>query len=131
VTYNGAPVAGALVAFSPKAQGVSAAFGTTDASGKFALTTVQPGDGAMVGSYAVTVTKTSAPAGGAGASTYDPNSQESIDAAYAEFEASKEADVADEPEDLLPVKYKDANTSELEAEVTDGGENNFTFSLTD
>ena len=132
VTLDGAPVAGAIVAFAPKAQGVSAAFGTTDASGQFTLTTVQPGDGAMVGSYDVTVTKTTAPAGAAsGPSDYDPDSQDSVDAAYAEHYASEEEGADTEPKDLLPTKYKDAATSELKAEVTAGGDNNFTFALTE
>ena len=131
VTLDGAPVAGAIVAFSPKAEGVSAAFGTTDATGKFTLTTVQPGDGAMVGSYDVTVTKTTAPAGAAsGPTDYDPDSQESMDAAYADHYASEEEGAESEPKDLLPTKYKDPATSGLGAEVTAGGDNNFPLALT-
>lgn len=130
VTLNGTPVGGAVVAFSPKDPGVSAAFGTTDATGKFVLTTVEPGDGAMVGSYAVTVTKTSAPAGAAsGPSNFDPNSEESMDAAYAEYYASQNEGEDSLPKDLLPVKYKDPSTSGLTAEVTSGG-GNFDFKLT-
>lgn len=132
VTLGGAPVAEAVVSFSPKTDGARAAFGQTDASGRFTLTTVQTGDGAMVGSYAVTVSKTTAPASTGGtASNYDPDSLESVEAAYAEgFPGNKQVEDS-EPKDLLPVKYKDPTTSQLDAEVKAEGENNFEFNLTE
>jgi len=40
VTLDGKPVEGAAVSFAPKTKGCRAAFGRTDASGKFKLTTV-------------------------------------------------------------------------------------------
>lgn len=55
VTLDGVPVADAGVMFAPTSAGRPAQ-GTTDATGKFQLTTEQPGDGAMEGEYEVTVT---------------------------------------------------------------------------
>ena len=55
VTYQDQPVAGAQVMFTSDAG--RAAEGTTDASGKFTLTTFKPGDGALAGSHRVTIVK--------------------------------------------------------------------------
>lgn len=55
VLMNEQPVAGAAVLFMPDESG-PAASGTTDAQGKFHLTTSRPSDGAVIGSYRVTVT---------------------------------------------------------------------------
>ena len=46
VTYKGQPVEGAVVAFHCNTASVPAT-GTTDASGRFTLTTLTPGDGAV------------------------------------------------------------------------------------
>ncbi|MDX1966098.1 MAG: hypothetical protein SFV23_02900 [Planctomycetaceae bacterium] len=65
VTYQGEPVAGAIVAFSPITPGAGSftAFGTTDEQGRFALRTAIDGatdkDGAVEGAYIVTISKTS------------------------------------------------------------------------
>ena len=56
VTQSGAPLEGAAVTFAPTGAGRSAS-GLTDATGKFTLTTLDPGDGAMPGDYQVTITK--------------------------------------------------------------------------
>ena len=58
VTQGGSPLEGAIVTFSPAAGGGKAASATTDADGKFALTTLTAGDGAMPGDYKVLVKKT-------------------------------------------------------------------------
>ena len=58
VMLDDKPVAGATVSFSPDAKGGRAAVGTTDASGRYTLTTKKPGDGAMPGAYTVMITKT-------------------------------------------------------------------------
>ena len=55
VTLDGAPVANASVMFMPEGGGRPAT-GLTDAQGKFALETMEPGDGALVGKHKVTVT---------------------------------------------------------------------------
>lgn len=55
VTLDGAPVADAAVMFMPEGGGRPAT-GVTDAEGKFALETAEPGDGALIGKHKVTVT---------------------------------------------------------------------------
>jgi len=56
VSLDGKPVEDATVGFTPK-DGGRPAMGTTDASGQFLLTTFAPGDGAIVGTHTVTVSK--------------------------------------------------------------------------
>ncbi len=60
VTLDGVPVEGAMVSFiregSDGKEG-RMAYGNTDATGQFRLTTLQPNDGALPGSYRVIVTK--------------------------------------------------------------------------
>ncbi|MEZ6135783.1 MAG: carboxypeptidase-like regulatory domain-containing protein [Pirellulaceae bacterium] len=131
VTQNGNPVAGAIVAFTPDAGGLPAS-GTTDASGVYKLTTKVSGDGAVVGSYKITIAK------------YDtklPKPEENTEATpaadpyditneyptgYDEMEESEIA--ASIAKNLLPAKYAAAETSGLTANVVEG-ENTFDFSL--
>lgn len=54
VTLDGTPVPNASVMFTPIAGGRPAS-GTTDAEGRFSLTTFDPGDGALIGEHRVTV----------------------------------------------------------------------------
>jgi hypothetical protein len=56
VTLDGKPLEGATVGFLPQGSG-RPAMGTTDAAGQFTLTTFAPGDGALPGQHAVTVSK--------------------------------------------------------------------------
>jgi hypothetical protein len=135
VTYNGSPVAGAVVKFSPEGGSGHAASGTTDASGNFRLSTFEAQDGAVPGSYAVSVSKTE---GEAPAAAGAGGGEENVDAIYKAME-EKGVDVmgAGQPgaepevEDALPAKYKDASKSGLKAQVTEGGDNNFSFALED
>lgn len=55
LTFEGKPLAKARVQFTPVASG-RPAFGLTDEEGRFRLTTYEAGDGALPGSYKVTVT---------------------------------------------------------------------------
>ena len=102
VTYHNQPVAGAQVMFTSAAG--RAAEGTTDADGKFALTTYEPGDGAFAGSHRVTIVKmiSTNPA--------DP------------YAAAKNA---------LPARYASAGQSPLEVTVSATEPNEFRFDLTD
>src|SRR5262245_9551710 len=54
ITIDGAPLAGAGITLTPK-EGGRPAFGETDESGTFHITTSKSGDGAMRGVYRVTV----------------------------------------------------------------------------
>jgi len=57
VTCQGKPVAGLLVQFTPQGEGLPGkpAGGTTDADGKFSLSTYKDDDGAVVGLHQVAV----------------------------------------------------------------------------
>ncbi|MEX2172764.1 MAG: carboxypeptidase-like regulatory domain-containing protein [Pirellulaceae bacterium] len=116
VTYKGQPVEGATVMFMPDGDR-RAASGMTDASGRFQLTTLTPEDGAMPGNYKVTVSKTeitaTRPSGDAPPPTENPQWPPLTTA------------------ELLPVKYKLADTSGLTAEVASGATNDFPFDLVD
>lgn len=124
VTYNGEPVEAANVAFVPTGEGAKMAAGTTDAQGKFTLTTVKAGDGAVPGSYQVAISKIEGGAAAGGEQT-----EEEARAAAMPGGSGPVAPV--EVKDLLPVKYKDAANSGFTAEVKAGGGNDFTFDLKD
>ena len=101
VTYNGTPVADASVSLVPEtpvgeAASKKGAFGKTDASGKFTLTTFEPGDGAVPGNYKVTVRKYEGET-----STAAP--QESDD--YVPPEEVEDDTPSAAPKSLLPEKY--------------------------
>lgn len=115
VTYNGAPVEGASVSFiSPTASG----YGSTDKEGHFTLRSSQ-GEGVPVGNYKVTVTK--------------------FEVLKTGKEATSEADYVPpdpnvpppQPKDLLPAKYKQADTTPLSANVTESGPNDVPLTLSD
>lgn len=55
VKLDGKPLAGALVTFLPEGGAGRNATGTTSSDGAFQLTTLKPDDGALPGSYKVTV----------------------------------------------------------------------------
>lgn len=115
VTYKGAPAAGATVMFSPAAGKGAAAVGVTDSQGNFKLRAQGGAEGAVPGSYRVTVFKT-----------------ESAGATAEPVEAKIEGGGAPaKPADQLPAKYKSAETSKLTAEVKPEGTNHFKFDLTD
>jgi hypothetical protein len=109
VTQNGTPLEGAAVSFAPAGGGRSAS-GKTDAAGKFTLTTLNPGDGAMPGEYKVTITK-----------------KEMVGKEYTEEEANayynehQKQPPAPEMKNLIDEKYSNADTSGLMASVPEGG----------
>jgi len=110
VFHNDQPVEGASVVFVPSGHTYAAA-GKTDAEGRFRLQTFGPDDGAVPGTYRVTVRKVELPdQGGSGVS-----------------------DDAERPEGaemwLLPGKYSDAGSSGLTATVDEGGENDIPLQL--
>jgi hypothetical protein len=55
VTYKGKPLPNAYVAFWPEKQGERAATGSTDANGRYRLTTYQAYDGAVIGKHGVMI----------------------------------------------------------------------------
>jgi len=117
VTHNGEPVEGASVTFMAQSADGRGASGTTDASGEFTLTTFEPGDGAIPGSYRVKIAKTVVEGG---------PSEEEYQAAAARGMTLPQP----EAKEMLPVKYKDVNTSQLTAEVKEDDDKEFDFALT-
>jgi hypothetical protein len=132
ITSKGKPVEGAIVAFTPTTPGVGiAASGITDASGVYKLTTRTNGDGAAAGTYGVTVAKydkklepkkTEGP--NELADPYDITNE--YPTGYNEMQASEIA--ASLSKNLLPPKYANPTTSNLNAEVK-SGENTFDFKV--
>ncbi|WP_197356290.1 transthyretin-like family protein [Aureliella helgolandensis] len=55
VTFNGSPIAKISVSFVPVGGSGQIAEGTTDEQGNFKLRTLEPGDGAWVGDYQVSL----------------------------------------------------------------------------
>lgn len=115
VTYNGSPVEGATVSLvSP----VTSGYGSTDKEGHFTIRNSQ-GEGLPVGEYKVTVIKTEVPKTGKESTSEmdyvppDPNAP------------------PPQPKELLPAKYKQPETSQLGASVTESGPNEVTLTLTD
>jgi hypothetical protein len=137
VTKDGQPVAGAAVAFGPTASEGKAASGMTDASGNYTLTTFENGDGALPGSYKVTITKFPGAAPAATGSSASAPSAADIDAAYKAAEKQGQSVLApsagpggtDTPKNELDDKFANAETSGLTAEVKAGGANTFDFDV--
>ena len=120
VMMNGEPISGATVVFSPVShqEGASA---VTDDEGRFRLRTFDPDDGAVPGMYKVTIRKVEmlpgrpvrSGEGGSGG------------------EGGEEEDEVPPPIEkyITPEKYGRASTTDLEADVEEGGSNEFMFEL--
>lgn len=117
VTYKGKPLADATVLFHP-AGGIStarrAAAGVTDSAGRFTLTTLKPGDGAVAGPFFVTVHKTV---------RVMPDAAKLLPNEFGE-----RIDMAIE-KPLIPERYFSTETSGFSAEIKPSGRNEFSFSL--
>lgn len=102
VSMNGAPVEGATVTLHPTGKGYGA-FGTSDANGKFVLSTFGNGDGAVSGDYKVSVKKldipSDAPQPSPGDPGYDPDPKPPA------------------PKQLLPDRFADFTKSGLTANI--------------
>lgn len=110
VTFEGQPLTKGNVQFTPdssKGTRGPMATGAIGPDGKFTLTTTNPGDGAQVGFYRVSVNcwEEGAP--------FDPNNPKP----------------PPPPKSLIPERYADDSTSGLTAEVKAGAANEFTFEL--
>ena len=126
VLMDGKPVEGAAVAFRCEGQ-PKAAVGTTDAEGKFTLTLNEDGDGAMVGTHTVTVSKVVT-------NEKEISADEDSSAAYIEMMKDSAKDGGEGIKDndeghQLPVGYSRPYETDLTAEVTADGENNFELKL--
>ncbi len=127
VTLDGTAVEGAMVTFEPAATGGMAASGKTDSNGVYKLTTRNPEDGALAGSYLVKISKTE---GGAASDVIKPGMTDE-EATKAVMDAQGAGGPAEATfKELLPEKYKDSATSGFKADVAKGGQTEFNFELT-
>ncbi|MBQ7815398.1 MAG: carboxypeptidase regulatory-like domain-containing protein [Thermoguttaceae bacterium] len=125
VTLNGEPVSGATIMFAPKKHDPSRPKGSaqavTDASGKFQMTTLDPGDGVFPGDYYVTVTKDRVEGG------------LSLEEVKRQHENPELRDDASAPEQTLirelPDKYADINSSGLDQTIPAEGNKNLELAL--
>jgi hypothetical protein len=115
VTYNGSAVEGATVSFIP-AEGSDAAFGLTNAQGIAKMKTYAEEDGAVLGAHKVTISKIITEGG----TTADQDS--------AEYDPEAAGGTVTYG---VPQKYSSLTESDLTAEVTESGPNEFKFDLTD
>lgn len=110
VMFNGAPLEGATVQYiSPSLD--LAAGGTTDAKGHYQLQTYKNNDGAAEGAHKVVVTKR----------TYEEKPTK--------YNTPDEPSVALIPKELLPKKYSNAATTDIEVSVSAKGPNEATIEL--
>lgn len=117
VKLKGTPLAGATVTFAPSGSGRSAS-AVTDPQGKFQLTTLKPGDGAMPGDYKVTVSKLE-PVG----KVY---TQEEMNDYYNKHQ---KAPPSPEMKNAVADKYSKGESSGLSASVKGSGKNEFSFDV--
>ena len=134
VLYRGEPVEGAVVLFSRGSRNIAngeLAIGKTDAKGRFELTTHVAGEaqakGAVAGQYEVTISKRVPPPG-----ISQSQHQAMVDAANKIGESGAMVPPDKQPPELvemLPPRYSVTGQSELKAEVTSKGPNDFPFEL--
>lgn len=126
ITQKGKPIEGAIVAFTPKTAGLAAS-GVTDAAGVYKLTSKTSGDGAVPGKYGVSVTKYESQKGSAKPEqgVKSQNSSSGYPAGYSENLSDMSSAP---PKNLLPPKFANPATSNLEADVTKGP-NKFDFNV--
>lgn len=144
VTYKGQPVESAQVTFRATGDGARTCQGTTDQSGRAVIGTFSTDDGALPGSYTVSVSK-SAEVGGTSSGVGDPSLVDRDAAAGltkggpASFQDPaatylKNLDAqgnVKEAASTLPTKYANADTSGLSFTVQGPSANDFTVDLKD
>ncbi len=114
VTLDGKPLAGASIQFVPQGQGKDAT-GQTDNSGQFAMSTFQPRDGVLPGTYKVVI---SPPTGAVDPTQYG-------NAADAMSGASKAPAKKDSVAPAFPQQYTRADQTPLTQEVPVKGQLKF------
>jgi hypothetical protein len=114
VTFKGKPVPTGTIMFYPDAG--PAAVGAIGPDGTYTLTTIKPGDGAVVGSHRVTIQATTVGPG----SLADPSSfEEELQFAQRQDPKAKVL-VPGKVEWIVPEKYSRPDTTDLTATVQPG-----------
>lgn len=123
VTYKGAPLPKALVAFQPVDSSGSplVASGQTNDEGRFELTTLREKDGCPLGNKVVVITAVEGGDRG-GKPDFQHNSDIALEPGMPGYK---------EPKSLIPKRYADPTTSGLTATVEAGKANTFEFALND
>lgn len=124
VLVDGKPMEGVMVIFHPDSEGGRAASGRTDANGVYKLTTEVAGDGALAGSYKISVTKHVNEADDL-PTEVDPNDPASLDAIYSKVDARKKQ----VSKNFIGPRYANHLGSGLTATVESGKENKFDFDV--
>ena len=122
IKVDGKPIEGATVVFNPDGSGRSAS-GLTDAQGKYKLTTVVSGDGALPGKYKIGVSKHENE--NMDLPKVESGDSKALEALYSKLDTSK----ATKSQNLIAPKYETADSSGLVAEVKTPGPNNFDFDV--
>ena len=128
VTLDGQPVAGATVSFAPEGTGRHAT-ALTGVNGKFELTTVHPGDGAIPGRYKITVSKITQPVDNSLPATQEEGMRRIKEQLQKGGEAAVLKQAKEKPKNELPTKYSAAETSGLAAEIQSGRGNDIPLEL--
>lgn len=126
VTMFNKPLSGATIIFAPEGDQPTAT-GTTDAEGKYQLTTYEFGDGAAEGSYRVIVSKSVAASAAGGATTVSEDGLEhAADAAAGTHGSSSPAATSTS---MVPPQFSSSTETPLSANVKVTGENTFDFEI--
>lgn len=128
VTQGGAPVAGAIVTFSPLSSGTPAALGRTDAQGVYELTTYEQADGAVAGEYKVMVSKASASASSGPEIGHDPTGAAGPTGPPTGH-GSRSGGSSQSGSSLLPEKYASASETPLSKVVEEKQDNVYDIEL--
>lgn len=115
VRYKGEPLTSGEVRFVPEGTGARGALGPIDAQGHYELSTFDPGDGAYVGSYRVTVVAV--------------GPDKPIPAKRKGKMMQEEMQGSGDP--LVPKRYFSPTTTDLKAEVVSGKTNVIDLDLKD
>ena len=122
VKVDGKPMEGVMVIFHPDSEGGRAAAGRTDANGVYKLTTEIAGDGALAGSYKISLSK-HVNAEDDLPKEVDPNDVSSLDAIYSKVDAKKKQ----ASKNFVGARWSNHMGSGLTATVESGKENTFDF----
>ena len=131
VTLNGKPLENARVNFYPKESSSRFSYGTTDAEGRFKLSTFGVNDGGLIGSHTVTISKVDLPSEAGKIDIEKLKKQGYSGGGMPGYESmmglggKPKAEIKDQ----VPAKYSDKASSTLEASITAEGPNEYNFNL--